>query len=79
MARTKGSKNCSTAPGSIEQARKMARIKAIDAAPLWGLPANTMRVRCIRGEVKGAVKLGQIWYVTPLGMDLMFEQKKRRA
>lgn len=57
----------------------MARIKAIDAAPLWGLPANTMRVRCIRGEVKGAVKLGQIWYVTPLGMDLMFEQKKRRA
>jgi len=62
----------------IEQARKMARIKATDAAPLWGLEPAGMCRRCIRGEIPGAAKLGKIWYVTPTGMDKLFEQKKRK-
>ena len=77
MARITGTKNKSTAPDGIEQARKMARLKAIDAAPMWGLdPANIAR-RCIRGEIPGAVKLGQVWFVTPDGMDKLFDGKRK--
>lgn len=75
MARIKGSKNVSTAPQDIEQARKMARIKAIDAAPLWGMSPATMRIRCKNKTVPGAVQLGRIWYVTPAGMDKLFNRR----
>ena len=67
------------APTDIEQARKLARIKATDAAPLWGINPTQISRYCIRGIIPGAKKFGRAWYVTPLGMDLMFEQKKRRA
>jgi len=63
---------------SIEQARKMARIKAIDAAPLWGIEPRHISRYCCRGEIPGAVKLGQIWYVTATGMDRLFEGKHKR-
>jgi len=62
----------------IEQARKMARIKATIAAPLWGLNPVTMSLRCLRGEVPHAVQIGRIWYVTPAGMDLIFAVKPKR-
>lgn len=65
-------------PQDIEAARKMARIKAIDAAPLWSLNPVTMSLRCLRGEVPGAVQLGRIWYVTPAGMDAIFTKRSRR-
>lgn len=78
MAPLKGSKNKSTAPASIDQARKMARIKAIDAAPLWGLDPVTISLRCRRKEIPEAKQLGSIWYVTPGGMDRLFEGGKKR-
>lgn len=62
----------------IEQARKMARIKACIAAPVWGMNKIEISRYCNRGEIPGAVKLGRIWYVTPMGMDKLFETKKNR-
>ena len=63
---------------SIEQARKMARIKATDAAHLWGLEPRHISRYCCRGDIPGAVKLGRIWYVTPAGMDQLFGDKHKR-
>jgi hypothetical protein len=63
----------------VEQARKMARIKATEAAPVWGLNPKEISRQCNRGEIPGAVKLKQIWYVTPQGMDKLFEPVKKRA
>ena len=63
---------------SIEQARRMARFRAVDAARLWGLDPKNISRRCIKGEITGAVRLGQVWYVTPQGMDKLFEGKRSR-
>ena len=78
MARPKGSKNKSIAPADIDQARKMARIRSKDAAPLWGMTSTDLQLKCLRGEVPDAVKNGLYWYVTPAGMDRMFELMKRK-
>lgn len=78
MARIAGTKNKRNPPESIEAARKMARIKALDAAPLWGLEAKHLSHICCRGEVPEAKKFGRVWFVTPGGMDRMFEQKRKR-
>lgn len=64
-------------PDCIEQARKMARIKAVDAAPLWGLLPSQISRYCCKKEIPGAVKLGQVWYVTPQGMDRFFDRKSK--
>ena len=71
------SKNRNRAPADIIQARSMSRIRAIDAAIIWGLEPATISRRCNRGEGPGAVKLNRIWYVTPAGMERMFDPKRR--
>lgn len=63
----------------IEQARKMARIKAHEAAPVWGMNRVEISRYCNRGEIPGASKLGRVWYVTPSGMDKLFEAKKKKG
>lgn len=65
------------APVSIEEARKMARIKAVYAAPLWGLPSEGISKRCIRDDIPSAVKIGRDWYVTPEGLDQYFERNTK--
>ena len=77
MSRPKGAKNTCKAPQDIEQARKMARIKAVDAAPIWGMAPATLALMCLRKEVPEAKKLGMRWYVTPRGMDMLFERRRR--
>jgi hypothetical protein len=69
--------NC-VRPESIEEARKMGRVKAVYMAPLYGMTPGMLRRRCVKGEVKGAVKIGQEWYVAPEGMDALFSPKKSR-
>lgn len=59
-------------PATIEDARKMARIKAVHAAPLWGMVPKQLSLMCLRGEVSDAVKIGRDYYVTPTGMDAIF-------
>ncbi len=76
MPRPKGSKNKNFAPANIEQARGMARIRAVHAAPLWGMNSEDLRLRCLRKQVPEAVRDGRYWYVTPAGMDRMFEQMR---
>jgi hypothetical protein len=67
-------------PATIDDARKMARIKAVHAAPLWGLNPKKLSVMCLRDEVADAVKIGRDYFVTPAGMDAIFNTKsKRRA
>jgi hypothetical protein len=78
MAHESGSANRSTSFESIDQFRKMARAKAINVAHLYGLEPRHISRYCCRGDIPGAVKLGQIWYVTPAGMDKMFEGKHKR-
>jgi hypothetical protein len=75
MALRTRSKTASTAPAGIEQARKMARIKAHEAAPIWGLTKSTISLRCRRKEIPEAVMIGKTWYVTPSGMDRFFEKQ----
>lgn len=50
----------------------MARIKAVHAAPLWGMVPKQLSLMCLRGEVADAVKIGRDYYVTPAGMDSIF-------
>lgn len=67
-------------PATIDEARNMARIRIADAAPLWGLSRASLSLKCLRGEIPGAVKLGGNWFITPEGMDQYFasgEKKKR--
>jgi hypothetical protein len=70
-----------TAPATIDEARKMARIRAVHAAPLWGMTEGELRRRCIREEIPGATQPGKgsVWYVTPAGMDAYFEKPAKKA
>jgi hypothetical protein len=77
MSSGAGSKKRSILFKSIDQFRKMARAKAIDVAHLYGIEPRNISRYCCRGEIPGAVKLGQIWFVTPAGMDKMFEGKHK--
>lgn len=71
-------KGLTPTPKTIEEARKMGRIKAAIAAPLWGLSRYALALKCNRGEVPGAHKLGRPWYVTPEGMDAMFQPAAKK-
>lgn len=63
---------------TIDQARAMARIKAREAAPCWGIEAKDIQYYCVRGMIPGAVRMGKHWYVTPAGMDALFMKPKKR-
>lgn len=65
-------------PKTIDEARGMARIKITTAAPLWGMSRYTLACHCLKGNVPGAQKLGRCWYVTPQGMDQMFENQGKK-
>lgn len=65
-------------PKTIEEARAMARLKVKYAAPLWGMNTVVLRRHCLRKRVPGAVKLGHEWFVTPEGMDALFQEQPRK-
>lgn len=70
-----GSKN-KPVVSDIDQARKMARIKASEAGPIWGIPRNKMSLLCVTGKIQGAAKFGKTWFVTPTAMDNLFRGRK---
>lgn len=77
MSRKAGSKTKIELVETIDEFKKMSRAKASSVAHLFDMQPRYLSLCCLRGEVPGAKPLGRIWYVTPLGMDLLFEGKKR--
>ena len=67
-----------TPPTDIDAARRMARLRARDAAGIWGINADTFIRKCNQKPcpVPSAVKLGKCWYVTPQGMDKIFDKRQ---
>lgn len=61
-----------------EQFKKMVRAKVTYVAPLYGIHPRFLALECLRGHVPGATLLGRAWYVTPAGMEQLFEGKKKR-
>lgn len=77
MARTLGSKNKSTAPATIEEARKRAVLKAREAALFWSQTPDSVSRECCWGRIPGAFKRGRYWYVTASSMDRVYGVKGR--
>lgn len=77
MTRTLGSKNKSTAPETIKDARKRAILKANEVALFWSQTPDSVSRECCRGRIPGAFKRGRYWYVTASSMDRVYGVKGR--